>query len=310
MGGRKAKRTPDLKVLDKGKYYDCIIKERSTDMIKVHYMNWSSNMDEWIDKKSDRLCYGDKTEPKKSSGSKRGREQEDDPSSAIDGNSSKRLCSQQDVCALEHETRPVNFDTLNDSIRSTEELIDSLNEMLAAARRAEGEDAGRQTLQQPHTPPVMEAGPTDVLGAVEAAAAPSQHLPSADPLNATGATGAPAVAASVIPESFRVAPETSLPQCRFCGLKVLGKVVSCGECQMKFHPDTRCLGVAPAIVGALFDDVDGALTYKCCHCRLSVGLGDKSSMGSEGVNQLLCILGELSRDIRELKSSYCSKPRG
>ena len=125
--GKRNKKSPDLKVMDKGKYYDCTIVDRAKNRIRVHYMGWSSTMDEWIDNNSDRLYYGaggvsesnNMSEEvlesccRDSAGTKRRRDSDDEPSSEAASASSKRRCSQMEAGPSETLGQSVNLDAMN-----------------------------------------------------------------------------------------------------------------------------------------------------------------------------------------------------
>ena len=61
-----------------------------------------------------------------------------------------------------------------------------------------------------------------------------------------------------------------------------------------------CLGVKSDVVKVLFSNEDGALSYNCCHCRLNGSSGDSRN---EALSQLLCSVGEIAREVRELKNA-------
>ena len=132
-----------------------------------------------------------------------------------------------------------------------------------------------------------------------AAKRPSIQLDT-DPLITSDAISAAVDGSTSGVEVVRVGPENSLPQCRFCGLKILGKIIVCSGCKLSFHPDTMCLGVKSEVVKVLFANEDGALSYNCCHCRLNGNGGDSRK---EALSQLLCSVGEIAREVRELKNA-------
>ena len=80
-----------------------------------------------------------------------------------------------------------------------------------------------------------------------AAKRPSIQLDT-DPLITSDAVDAAANGSTAEVEVVRVSPEDALPQCRFCGLNILGKIIACRGCKFSFHPDTMCLGVKPEVV--------------------------------------------------------------
>ena len=61
-----------------------------------------------------------------------------------------------------------------------------------------------------------------------------------------------------------------------------------------------CLGVKPEVVRVLFANEDGALSYNCCHCRLN---GSGGGSMNEALSQLLCSVGDIAREVRELKKA-------
>ena len=91
-------------------------------------------------------------------------------------------------------------------------------------------------------------------------------------------------------------PDANSMKCRFCNMLVLGGFINCVVCKSSFHADSMCVGVGDDAIKVLLADRGGAVTYRCCQCRL----GDPGDSG--GYNQLVHIVGDLVRELKSLKS--------
>ena len=74
-----------------------------------------------------------------------------------------------------------------------------------------------------------------------------------------------------------------------------------------FPPDSLCLGVSMDVVWVLLtSNQDHALSYNCCSCRFqryNQAFNENSGLSDNGaMKQLLFSVGEIAREVRELKS--------
>ena len=94
-------------------------------------------------------------------------------------------------------------------------------------------------------------------------------------------------------------------ECGLCCSPVVGRGVLCGGCGKVFHPDTLCLGVSKEAVQILMSTLDGSLTFSCCKCRTggTVGFSDGNS---SAMSQILLIVGELVREVRNWRGVRCA----
>ena len=100
---------------------------------------------------------------------------------------------------------------------------------------------------------------------------------------------------SGVGESVPTCPDANNMKCRFCNMLVVGGFINCVVCKSSFHADSMCVGVGADAIKVLLADRGGAVTYRCCQCRL----GDPGDSG--GYNQLVHIVGDLVRELKSLK---------
>ena len=133
---------------------------------------------------------------------------------------------------------PPNLDALNESVRSAEELIDSLNEMLASARRQQrpGDAAFLQQPTEPILDPLFVAtgdGDTGSSGV-------RQQQPS-EPVSLLTENGSGKV-------SEPIGSCAPVELCSFCSHTLAGRFVQCGRCSQNFHAEKLCLGVEEGVI--------------------------------------------------------------
>ena len=100
---------------------------------------------------------------------------------------------------------------------------------------------------------------------------------------------------SGVGETVPACPDANNMKCRFCNMLVVGGFINCVVCKSSFHADSMCVGVGADAIKVLLADRGGAVTYRCCQCRL----GDPGDSG--GYNQLVHIVGDLVRELKSLK---------
>ena len=150
-------------------------------------------------------------------------------------------------------------------VRSAEELIDSMSEMLDAESDFTGNGGGSSH----RSPPVTGSSTGNTRGVGESVGNP-----------------------------------TSVSCCGFCSLRIRAECITCDRCRKVFHAETICLGTSESVIKAILDVKDGALLYVCCGCRSSDGgSGIDPGSGSGGFNQLMVIVQSMVAEIRGLKDT-------
>ena len=117
----------------------------------------------------------------------------------------------------------------------------------------------------------------------------SLPLPTLEPLEASGATAA---SLAVGDQEVSASVSVSLTNCGLCQVSIDQPKVRCTTCDKFFHDDIMCTGLDDQEISALIGNTNGALLYKCCHCRL--GGGEDSA----GQLQLIRIVGGLVKAIK------------
>ena len=147
-------------------------------------------------------------------------------------------------------------------VRSAEELIDSMSEMLDAESDFTGDGGGSSH----RSPPVTGSSTGNTRGVGESVGNP-----------------------------------TSASCCGFCSLRIRAECITCDRCRKVFHAETICLGTSESAIKAILDTNDGALLYVCCGCRGNDGKSSTDpGSGSGGFNQLMVIVQSMIAEMRGL----------
>ena len=327
--GRKARKSADLYVQDRGTYYPCKIADKIDVWLKVHYIGFGQKDDEWVKSNDSRVKYEDprdaslmdssidSTQPYASQGLPsadnvtngegsvtRGGKRSRVNDSLEENHSRKRMSIRPDVDPLLipriSPSNPSTPSALQPNSHSTpprtqqvESRQASRNDSVTSAENLIDHLAGVLT-ERSGLPPLQAASERTGGGAARNSATSSPT-----PVSELESNPSTAGEGGIDPDSSQC--------CKLCSHIISGESIVCSKCGGAFHARLSCLGVAQEVLSVLSSCRDRSVGYICCGCRVDSVSSTAGSLESiaTALSQLLGVMkgmvSQFSEAMNELK---------